>query len=495
MKHFRGTLIFTLIVLAVGIFTLQEFKKSKTEQEEKVTQDHIFRNFKSEEVVSWALSEKYVLKKSDSGWKIFSPVEDDADNEAVNSFFRSVFTQTVESLDVAREDNNKRYGFDVPLGVFEFSMLNGEKHKIILGSVLTYDKGYYIKKDNDETIWVGSSGWAPFVSKTYNDLRLKSIKFGEGELSKLRLKYKVEKDSADLEFKKVGANWQYESNAKMQIDGKVIEDLFRNLKDLKAEAILEDRTDTASIKKQNLTKANLTIEASLLEGAKNQDVKVSFYLPQTGDVSYMSTANTPIYSTSLSKAKEFIKNLDAFRDKTFLFNFDQNLAKKIEIKKFAEQKTDKNASGSSSSDYKFEKLVTDWVLQNAPDADAGAGATDNTGDLNKKKQASQPEVLSFLSELKSLKAETFNGDAKKFKTVGEIFLYKEKNELLFSISYGGLHKGSNGSELYLAKTNLSNEIVGVSRSSIDVLTSKKLIEDLPEKKTKEQEQAKLKGDK
>lgn len=500
MKSFRGTFIFTLIVLAVGFFSLQEFKKSKTEQEEKITQDHLFRDLKVEDVTYWEHLSKYALKRSESGWKLSSPVEDDADDEAVNSHFRSVFTQTVESLDInganiSVDESNKRYGFDSPLATFKFNTVNGEEHQVVVGSVLTYDKGYYIKKNsveknnveknNSAVIWVGTSGWEPLVGKSYNDLRLKTIKFGEDDISRLQIKYKVEKNYADLIFKKNGAKWEYSSNKKMLIDSNAVEDFLRKIKNLRAETIVEDRADVAAIKRQNLDKANLTIVATLAasvpnpteeksteEKNKNQekDIKVSFYLPKSGDSPYMSTSNTPIYRTTLANAKDFIKNIDDFRDKSFLFRFDQNLAKRLEVK-----------NTNIGEVYLFEKLAPDWVLQNVTGAKAN-------------KRGNQSELTSFLTELNGLKADRFYGSLKKFKSEGEIILQKDKNEILFSMLYGGLHKDADGRELYMVKTNLSDETVAVSKATLSPLISKKLIEDVPAEKTKEETSSQKKAE-
>ena len=148
--------------------------------------------------------------------------------------------------------------------------------------------------------------------------------------------------------------------------------------------------------------------------------------------------NVPFYHklfNNLKLSPEDIKKLDDFRDKTFPFTFDQKSVTQLEIKK----------KGSAES-------------VNHLSASVGA----------------------LISGLQLLKVQEFFSPQKsKVSTDSQIVLKGSQGETVFSLTIGSEQKSSDNVEVYLVKTNLSDEVLGVAKSSIDDLLNKKLEQEKP----------------
>lgn len=456
MKNFRGTIIFAAIVAAIGFLALKEFKKSEVEKEEKPTLDQIYRGFQPEELESFEYASRFELKQTDGKWQITSPVQDDADVDDVTNFIRSLLTQNIEALDLdggaVGTDAHKRYGLDMPQAQFNFKTKKGTNHKVVIGSVQTYDKGYYIKKDEAAEIWVGSNGWDSIINKSYNDLRNKKINLNTADLTQLNLKHNVDKSSQNISLHLKEGVWQLDKNSQIKIDAKAVSDFFESIKNLKADTIAFDNVDAKALAQAKLDKPNLTISLVFSEGV---ETKILFQIPKSGDASYTASANKAIYKISESKAREYLKDVQSFRDKAFLFNYTRDVAAQFELSR-----------NSGVERLQFEKKNTDWALIKSTKSIEG-------------QQVIQTDVNAFLTEIKDLKAEEFLPTSRQFKTVGAVIIKDDKGQKIFELNYGGLYKTKDSKELYVVKTSLSQEPVAVMKSTIENLFSKKLIEDVP----------------
>lgn len=89
-------------MLAVGIFAIQEFKKKEIEETEKETKNNVVLDYKSTDVTSLAVkaSEQYYnLRREGTKWSVIEPVQDNADDQAVDSMISGLFAQNIEILD------------------------------------------------------------------------------------------------------------------------------------------------------------------------------------------------------------------------------------------------------------------------------------------------------------------------------------------------------------------------------------------------------------
>jgi hypothetical protein len=467
MKNFRGTFIFAAIVAAIGFFALQEFRKSQVEQEEGSTKDQVYKLIKPEDVQSVEFEGRFKLSRDSEGWQITSPVEDLADLDDVTSFLQSLFSQNVESLDLEGVppgvELHKRYGLDQPQAQINFQTKAGTQHKLVFGSVKTYDNGYYIKRDNDSEIWVGMSGFDSSIQKNYNDLRYKKLRLQTGDPVRLTLKSTVEKKVSSVSLVRKDGLWMNEKDSSMKIDAAQINSFISELRGFQASSIAADAVDKKSLSEHKLNQPNLQIEIFFADDAKNESQsqsqehinRVSFQIPKSGEATYYSSTNKAIYRVSDSKAREFIKDISAFRDKVYPFQFAQENAAQIELRR-----------KSGADRFAFEKKNTDWNL------------VKTTKELDNK-QAIQADISSLLSDLKNLKAEGFLPTNKTFKALGEVNLKDAQGQLLFELSYGGLQKGQDEQERYMVKTNLAKEVLLLAKSNMDSLFDKKLIEDSP----------------
>lgn len=320
MKGFRGTAVFAVIVCAVVGFAVLEFKKSQVEESEKATKDHIFKDLRVEDVkeISYKSdTDNYTLRKEGEKWQVILPVIDDGDESAVQAALRELLSKNIEALDTEGQAlDPEKYGFSRPAGEFIFTLANGAAHKVSLGSVRTYDQGFYIRKDEDPVIYVSDSSWSELTRKKADDFRSKKIKFTEGELQRLKLISKWSKKPVQLEFVKKDAAWEVVKDPKVKLKPTAGPDLFNALKRLKADGILANAKTAADLQKQKLLQPTVSFILTLSgSDGKNADFKVDFSMPSEGEAAMIASSNSAIYRLPRTQVEDLVKNLDDLREK------------------------------------------------------------------------------------------------------------------------------------------------------------------------------------
>lgn len=468
MKNFRGTILFAIVVAIIGGFALTEFSKQKVEEEQKPTKDNLIQGLNSADVSELSYTamgvQVYKLQNADGKWSLMAPVGDFADTEAVSSTLNSLASQQVEAVDIGTEAQPDwtKFGLNNPMGVFELKLLNGTAIKISIGSTRSYDNGYYLRKNEENVVYITGSGLDSVVQKVANEYRTKKFMLTDANLLGLKIKSDVKDHLSDVVLKKKEELWVSERYKSMQFDVNTVQDFLRSVKDFRMSDILADDKEPATLKKYKLQPGRIKIELAF-EGEAGQPGKtemIELSYPKDGDAALVASTNKAVYKVSKSLVDGLVKDLGYFRDKRFMFRFAADQIKKVEI-----------SQDKGKTKRVFEKN------KEALWADA----------LNQDNSILQADVADLLSGMQDLKADSFSADksATAFSENAILFL-DDKGEKVFSLNYGLAKAKEASASQYLAKTNVSEESFLISKSAIDNLTGKKFIEEKkPEEKMPE----------
>ena len=118
MKSFRGTIIFTLIVVGAGLYSYFEvFKKENEEAAKKEINSQIYK-LKIEEISRIELTigdHLVVLQKTGELWSLEKPIADKADQTQVKNFLDTVLREKTSSVvEEGDKINLKTFGLEKP---------------------------------------------------------------------------------------------------------------------------------------------------------------------------------------------------------------------------------------------------------------------------------------------------------------------------------------------------------------------------------------------
>ncbi len=444
---FKSTYFFALLVIGFAGYTyFFEFKKAQEEKKLEENGIKLARSLKQEDVNELTLAKgdkKIRLVKADKIWKLEEPLKSDTDSFTINSLVATVFNEKEEEIkpDGATTLDPKVYGLDIPAGYVELKTPSGGL-KVFVSKDKSFDgRQFHAKKENDQKIYLVSSGFGELLDKPLKDLRNKSIFQEDIKPTKIDFTFKGKR----MEFVKGKDGWSYSANKEMKLDPKSFDDWTNAIKFVKASDFSSEVSDASAKKKFHLDSPELVVKLTS-EVAKPIEFSVS--KEQKGNF-YLWTSLSPIiYEVSAQMIKPVAKSIDHFRDKKFPFTFDEKLVRTIDVQKDNFKITLKGADAQWS----LEKEVA------GKDLDA-------------------VKVTSLIGKLRDLEGDAFLNKA-AVGTTHKIVLKDDSGKDLLVMNWGNKIKEDNV-ELYQVKTNLSSEIVLVKAEKIDELPLIDLLKDKP----------------
>jgi hypothetical protein len=180
VKNFRGTLVFTLLVIAVSVFTyFQVFKKGNEEKEQKEKDSQLYK-MKIEDVARIEMVrglEQVQMEKKGEVWLMTKPLADKADASAVKNFLETLLRErTSGDIEQSETSDPKIFGLDQPsfkIKLVTAGQPNGEE--VIFGSVKAYDGSEYIQFAGQKKVFLASSYLGAMLNKKADDFRNKNL--------------------------------------------------------------------------------------------------------------------------------------------------------------------------------------------------------------------------------------------------------------------------------------------------------------------------------
>ncbi len=285
MKSFRGTIIFTLIVVGAGLYSYFEvFKKENEEAAKKEINSQIYK-LKIEEISRIELTNGdhlVILQKTGDLWNLEKPLADKSDQTQVKNFLDTVLREKTSSVvEEGDKVNLKTFGLEKP----EFRLkLVGSQVKdnkptnltedVSYGSVKAYDGSIYSRVADEKKVSLAPSYLNTVLNKKADDFRNKNLfTTGIADVDSIRIEGKEK-----LELSREKQNWKMlePKNYFAQASSESIQsflDLVRNVKG--TEIVSEEKNDVAQIKKYHLDKPAVVLKLHRAQDPKDYVLKIS----------------------------------------------------------------------------------------------------------------------------------------------------------------------------------------------------------------------------
>ena len=360
-------LILILIALS-GYLIFIEIPQEQIKRENKIQENKIF-TFGKEDVTAIQLEypdSSITLKKSGENlWEMTNPITAEGDPSEINSLISTVTSMRLKRVVEEVEQDPSIYGLDHPN--LEMILSHGDgKESIILGDDAPMANTLYIKRGSDRRIFLVEQWIKGSLTRSVFDLRNKRILSFDPETS---TEIALDFPSESFLILKENDEWVIKKPREGLADSRIIDNLLRSLKNLRATRFIDDLTEKEEIRKK-LGNADLVA----LIGENGANPSISFYrASDQKEVYVVTTTPLPIYTIQESTFNEIKSDLFNYQDKKLLV-FDEGAIGKIEVQ------------GSSDS-YSLRWENETWNLEGRTDI------IDNEA------------VVRFLNHLKDLKAE------------------------------------------------------------------------------------------
>lgn len=449
---FKATLVLAAVTIlfGAGVYVF-EYKKQVQEVKEKEENAKII-GFEDDQINFIEIQKdenKIVLQKSETGWSIFEPIQDSADNGNIETLIEQLNAE--KNVAVARESADEaqlklaEYGLDKPFAVFNFKNNLGKSRKISVGAQKNFEGNSFLRIDSENKVLVANPIWWTKAEQsliTYREKRLYRTSLGKVQ------SIKVESLQDKFELKKDGAKWIHAQHPEIELDQNKVRDMLKQIAESSIqEYVVEGEPSKAMLTEKKLVKAPVNIQLQTDDGmwsvAINQSEK---------DNAIFAVTDRPTNLLKLDATKwEFFGNLefDSLRDRTSLLKFNVSEVAKIFYK-------------DQRAEYNFVKENGQWKAVLGQPENTDFSATELVKTLNK---VHDVEISEFLDlGLKKYDEKLFSGKSM-------IILKTADDNLIFQLNWGPelkIKKHGSEKEYYYARTSVSPMIFAIEKGKMQL---------------------------
>ncbi len=318
------------------------------------------------------------LKRDNGKWRITSPKEERADQDAVTSLTGNLTSLTADKVIDDKATDLKPYGLNDPTLDITVSRKDGKTDELLVGDNSPSDSGAYAKLPNDPRVFLVGTFVKSSLDKRPDDLRDKRLMtFDQDKLTRVELQAK----GPAVEFGKNSSNeWQILKPRPLRADGSAVDTLIGKLRDAK----MDPANDADAAKK--FAEAPRIALATVSDAAGTQTLEVH----KTKDKDYYAKSSVVegVHKITSDVGDGLDKGLDDFRNKK-LFEFGFSDPSKVVVKGVEYDKSgDKWTSASKTMDNATVQTLIDklrdlsaskFVEQGGGDPVFDATVTSNNG--------------------------------------------------------------------------------------------------------------------
>jgi hypothetical protein len=312
------------------------------------------------------------LKRENGKWRLESPKQLGADQDAVGSMVSTLSSLTADKTIETNATDLQAYGLTVPTLDITVTKKDGSTAEVLVGDNTPTNSGAYAKLPKDGRIFTIASFVKTSLDKSVNDLRDKRLlTFDSDKLTRLNVTAK----GPAFEFGKNGQNeWQILKPRPLRADSSAVETLVSKLRDAKMDPLVND---------EDAKKATAAFGSSprvALVTVTDAGGDQTLELRKDKDKNYYAKSSVVegVHKVSSDIGDAFDKSVDDFRNKK-LFDFGFSDPSRIELTKgVAYTKSgDKWMSGAKTMDNSSVQSLIDKLrdLAAAKFVDNGAGET------------------------------------------------------------------------------------------------------------------------
>ncbi len=312
MRGLTSTLI--LIVVLAGLGGYIYFVDSKrpaggsTETKEKV---FTVEADKINELRITAQGESSLLRKSDAGWKMFEPVEIDADPPEAIGVATALTSVEIERVVDDNATNLEQFGLANPAITVAFKADGGAAGTLKLGNKNATQGELYALKDDSKRVFLVSAFQETTFNKKAFDLRDKKIlKFDRDKADSLVLS----KGADTMELSRSGTDWKVVKPVPSRSDFSTIEGFLTRLSSSNMSKLVEQ--EPKDLAEYGLDKPTMTVTI----GAESAKTVLQVGKTEGGETFAKDASRPMVFTVDSTLQGDLNKSFDDYRKKE-LFEF------------------------------------------------------------------------------------------------------------------------------------------------------------------------------
>lgn len=459
MRKFAPTWILTVVVALVAGYTFYEYKHAEGDLEEALGERPAFtlKRENIDDLTFKSKDETIVLHKDGDDWKMKLPVQDLADESAIEGFLFSLTTQKLKTFlpdDEAKAVKWSDYGLEPPGTTVELGA-KGAREELQVGTKNAFDGSYYVRQKDE--VLLGDRGLARLVERTASSFRSRHLWREDDGVELESVTVSADSGKEKFSFTKTPAAGDKDAAAKSPVwtmtpkpdygvDSGKVAAWIEKVEDLLPNDFIKEGITSADKKNDLLVKPSYVVAIDF----KKKDGKAGHWeltlgQDKAGDV-YLYTDQRPtIYKTSTTSLDAIRVPKAYFRDSHEPFAFPIEPAREIRVR------TDK-------TNHSFKKTDSGWAL-------AGEDG---------KSQLNQEKLVQLLQNIRNLEAVEFGPvGSKGFKTQPQVEVRGDNDKVLFRLAWGDGYKSktpwNKGANLRFVKTNLNPGVMGAAAEKLEAL--------------------------
>lgn len=315
MKQWRNTIVFVLVVAALGLY-VSKFERGEV-REKPLALKIDPKEVAAFEIKSEKTKEPILFERKDSKeWHISKPSDLRADNQAVNDLFDKIVKlgQVRVITKAPSKSELSNFGLSSPKATIALHLKGGKTLTLELGDKSFDSMDVYAQQRGKKKVFLVEVSLFDNVDKELKDFRDKTaLRLEKDKVEKFALAYT---DSA-LEFQRAGDDWKLMKPMETAADKTEVDNLLQKIIDLKADNFVED--NPTNIRQYSIDKPWIRVDAwkrgqtraeTLFIGRKSSK--------DTGKVFAQNSAEKPVFLLADSVLKDLKKKPEDLRSKKVL---------------------------------------------------------------------------------------------------------------------------------------------------------------------------------
>lgn len=275
------------------------------------------------------VTNQFTLKKNKEGWSFVEPWQEAADAESIEQFLNSLNGEkATEVVGLGESPDWAKFGLQKPRGSLSFKDQGGRTVKIDVSNRKNFEGGSYLRRNDENKVLVGSSGWNAKVEKKIFDFRDKRLlRLSSNQIEK----FSVARGKEVFEFSFANGQWVLTSKPTWKLDPLRVKELLNSLTgNVIVEYFKEGSILPDDRKKFGVDRSEIIVKM-LLRDNKNWQARVGSL---KGGVYPVEILDPPmiVAMAAVDGEKLFKLKAENLRDRTTPFEFDKDQVQKIELK-------------------------------------------------------------------------------------------------------------------------------------------------------------------
>ena len=439
MKKNPALIIFVILVVLVGGYSIYDYKYAKVEDQNEKNKVKVF-SFDANDVVALKAqgvdSAPLLLTKKQDQWVVSGAVEDRADVQQVSSFISALVDEKTKVVKKEGEIQWKDYQLDQPGYSIELENSKGQKESVSISSLQAFDGNYFIKFGSQ--LVVGEKTWGQYMHRTADSFRDKKVFRDPFDPTTINITYDEKDLKQKFQIQKKDAAWEIIGKDIKLYDSQKIDQLVESVKTLRANEFLTD------------AKVERIASRVELSGSDNKSWWIEFGPEQKGTVYARSSSIQGVIQLTPGLIEKIKVPLDSLRNGKLPFQFDLEKVQRVKI-------------STDLAKIDVKKTDLNWELTK-PD---------------EKKEVDQNQLVQLIQKLQNLEAKKFLAQAPANTKYSKSVQLTDKDEKeLLLIRWGDEFSDKvSGARLVYVRSSKSPETLVLSASDLMALPVQTLVKD------------------